>query len=293
MSQVLVTESSLENIADAIRAKLGVATEYKPGEMAAAIASIPTGGGGGGNIFALAGTTVPTSEQGSNGDVYLKYTPNESHDGYTCLHYIQSSMTQYINTGVNATSNIAVEVAFSDYNVRSDTFLFGFRPGTWNGLGINNGGSGSMWIYYGGNGNGGTIATMTAGDIKLENGKRTIDGVETAFSETTFSYTYPIYIFAANNNGSPLYYSEYKLHAFKLWDDGTLIRDFIPVKRDSDNAIGLFDTVHEVFYGNAGSGAFTAGPDAPLNEITDAYLKVNGAWQALIGSSLDDMGWRQ
>lgn len=42
MSQVTVTETSLENIADAIRAKLGVQTEYKPGEMAAAIQSIPT-----------------------------------------------------------------------------------------------------------------------------------------------------------------------------------------------------------------------------------------------------------
>lgn len=41
MAKVTLTESSLENIADAIRAKLGVQTEYKPGEMAAAIASIP------------------------------------------------------------------------------------------------------------------------------------------------------------------------------------------------------------------------------------------------------------
>ena len=41
MAKVTVTESSLENIAAAIRAKLGVQTEYKPGEMAAAIASIP------------------------------------------------------------------------------------------------------------------------------------------------------------------------------------------------------------------------------------------------------------
>ena len=42
MSQVRVTESSLETIADAIRAKLGVQTTYRPSEMAAAIQSIPT-----------------------------------------------------------------------------------------------------------------------------------------------------------------------------------------------------------------------------------------------------------
>ena len=44
MANVLVRESSLEDIADAIRNKLNVQTTYKPGEMAAAITSIPSGG---------------------------------------------------------------------------------------------------------------------------------------------------------------------------------------------------------------------------------------------------------
>lgn len=43
----IITQSYLTDIANAIRAKLGVATTYKPSEMAAAIASIPSGGGGG------------------------------------------------------------------------------------------------------------------------------------------------------------------------------------------------------------------------------------------------------
>ena len=43
MAKVLLTESSLDAIAEAIRDKLGVETEYKPREMAAAILSIPTG----------------------------------------------------------------------------------------------------------------------------------------------------------------------------------------------------------------------------------------------------------
>lgn len=46
MSKVLVTEDYLADIADAIREKLGVQTQYKPGEMAAAIESIPTSSGG-------------------------------------------------------------------------------------------------------------------------------------------------------------------------------------------------------------------------------------------------------
>jgi len=44
MANVLVSDSSLSAIADAIREKLDVQTTYKPGQMAAAIAGIETGG---------------------------------------------------------------------------------------------------------------------------------------------------------------------------------------------------------------------------------------------------------
>ncbi len=43
MSKVLVTDTYLSNIADSIRAKLGVSTTYKPSQMAGAIDSIETG----------------------------------------------------------------------------------------------------------------------------------------------------------------------------------------------------------------------------------------------------------
>ena len=45
MANVLVEETSLSNIASAIRGKNGSTAVYKPGEMAAAISNLPTGGG--------------------------------------------------------------------------------------------------------------------------------------------------------------------------------------------------------------------------------------------------------
>lgn len=61
MANVLVEETSLSNIASAIRGKNGSTSVYKPGEMAAAITNLPTGGssGGSGNEDGLlAGTIV-------------------------------------------------------------------------------------------------------------------------------------------------------------------------------------------------------------------------------------------
>lgn len=46
MSKVMVNESSLTAIGEAIRGKNGTTNTYKPSEMAAAISNIPAGGGG-------------------------------------------------------------------------------------------------------------------------------------------------------------------------------------------------------------------------------------------------------
>ena len=51
-----------------------------------------------------------------------------------------------------------------------------------------------------------------------------------------------------------------KTYYFKIYRDGTLIRDFVPCYRKSDEEVGLYDVVNGNFYGNDGKGKFTAGP---------------------------------
>lgn len=56
------------------------------------------------------------------------------------------------------------------------------------------------------------------------------------------------------------YHSKAKLYSAKLYDENnTLIRDFIPCYRKSDNVIGLYDIVNNRFYTNAGTGTFSKG----------------------------------
>ena len=56
MANVLVEETSLSNIASAIREKSGDSATYKPGEMAAAISNLPTGGGSEDEILTRSGS---------------------------------------------------------------------------------------------------------------------------------------------------------------------------------------------------------------------------------------------
>ncbi len=56
--------------------------------------------------------------------------------------------------------------------------------------------------------------------------------------------------------------------------NGTLQRDFVPARRLSDNAIGLFDRVHGIFYTNAGAGTFLAGPMRPTEGAGEFHIVV-------------------
>ena len=82
MSEAIITESYLTDIADAIRAKNGSNETYTPAEMAAAISNIPSGGSGGGaTIEALTVTQNGTYTAPSGVDGYSPVTVNVSGGG--------------------------------------------------------------------------------------------------------------------------------------------------------------------------------------------------------------------
>jgi hypothetical protein len=50
-----------------------------------------------------------------------------------------------------------------------------------------------------------------------------------------------------------------RLYYFKLFVEGTLVRDMVPCK-DPNNVVGLYDLVNNTFYSSPNGAAFTAGP---------------------------------
>jgi hypothetical protein len=80
---------------------------------------------------------------------------------------------------------------------------------------------------------------------------------------TTVTFTSPVdlYIFALNNNWTTSEYWKLKLYSFKIYNNGTLIRDFIPCYLKSNQEIWLYDLVNNVFYTNRWTWTFTKWSD--------------------------------
>lgn len=178
---------------------------------------------------------------------------------YQQVEYIESTDTQYIDTGFKPNQNTKVEIYGQQVKNLSNS-LFGVNP-----LFVITSLNGKYAFRY----NNTTFATSVSslGIAKLvldKNNAYVNDALVNTFSAGTFQSTYNACLFArASASGGVEEKGSSKIYYAKIWDNGTLIRDFIPCYRKSDNVIGLYDLVNGVFYTNAGTGTFLKGADVP------------------------------
>jgi hypothetical protein len=105
----------------------------------------------------------------------LVQKPNPAYvvpDGYTQLEHIESTGTQFVNTGIKASSNVDVEIDYFGYTANgSENVLFGGSNGSWPAqLGVNNSVTqGQTLAYYNYDGFTG-YAIQTACKYKLASG---------------------------------------------------------------------------------------------------------------------------
>lgn len=218
-------------------------------------------------------------------------------NGYTQLEYIQSTGTQYIDTGVIGKSGLSVKGTFKINNTGECMLLGcfgGFRcyPLYFDALKM-------MYGYY--TNYPSTNFVITAGqkytaEVDLSVGNQTIkiDGETKVTSSFSNSYTctQTMYLFAFNNSGNTSLYASAELYSLQIYDNGILVRDFIPCKNAS-GTVGLWDNVNSVFYNNKGTGAFVAGtvsdPTAPKGKhnilIDGVSYKIKGGRPLVNGTS--------
>ena len=183
--------------------------------------------------------------------------------GLVELEYIESTGTQYLDTGITVNKSDNKELIMS-CQLGNDSSYAGANGYMQYQASITGGAKGILKISYKNN-----IETIYFNDVL----KLTQDWTS-AYSGTNVK----LGIFKLGETNNTWYNSSAqqigKLYYYKLYDNGTLIRDFIPVKRMSDNKYGLWDKVTKAFYPNAGTGAFTGGPTVTLT----GWHKIKGIW---------------
>ena len=193
--------------------------------------------------------------------------------GYTQLQYIESTGTQWIDTGYTpTTAGYSADVKFMlTGDTKDNQTIIGFNAEI-NGVrermsfGLN-----STGVVVFGYGNGSTGYSNDGSDkITLNNiinlnvvftlpVSLTIDG-NTVFTKgsATRASTTAVYLMAVNT-GSGITPSTGRWYSTKIYNENnTLVRDFIPAK-DAGGVVGMYDLVGGRFYENAGTGEFIAG----------------------------------
>ena len=186
--------------------------------------------------------------------------------GYQEVEYIESSGTQYIDTGYKPTSNnlrIACEFEYTADHSASSVFgsessgKYSIVP--WGAPEFYVGSSTQLLAQTT------ALNTKYALDAHANAGTLTVSlngKTNSASYSGSILTTVNMGIFCNIIAGVANQFCSMKLYAMYIYDNGNLVRDFVPCYRKSDNVAGLYDLVNNVFYTNAGSGVFAVGADS-------------------------------
>lgn len=241
--------------------------------------TVNVSGGSAKNI--LTGVVAPTPSLGDNGDIYLQYgLPSD----YDALDYIQGTGTQYLKVMYkpNVTTKAKLKVncqSTGEMAILGATWAIqGFFLMTYQG----------KFRWHSANAvDSGAIETNTDYEVEVSTTSLIVDG--TSYPSLSGDPTgYPIGIFKTDQSTQGPY-GAFKLYYLKIYNGNALCNWLIPAKRISDDVVGMYDVIGREFLTNLGTGAFQYGSVINNNNAYDFYCKVNGAWQFLIGTNINDI----
>jgi len=214
-------------------------------------------------------------------------------ESYQEVEYLQSTGTQYIDTGIIITDK-KWQVEFD-----SPSSVVAVKLGASTGSSV-----GYCFVTA----TGSSSATFGIGSgyqVKPFNAlqKNTVyfneyNGVYSSFSLDGKTYyninrsthTYPVFLFARNSAGTPSFGIERVYSSiFKSNVDDAVIQYLTPAIRKTDSVAGMYDTVNGTFTENAGTGSFIAGPYVNAEAWTPAELSPL-AWYKGEDNALDSIG---
>lgn len=181
---------------------------------------------------------------------------------YRVLPYIRGTGTQYIDTGIIVNSNLSVEVvAKLDAKNLQDYFVGAEDYNQINRYGFRSYSDRSVYFYVASGTFPNTYVDVSEQHTYFgDKNKLYIDGaLRITTNSTVFTGNHTLYLFGNNLNGTASDIAHGNFYSCKIWNDGVLVRDLIPVIRISDEVVCMYDKVDKIFIENSGSGVFIAG----------------------------------
>lgn len=178
---------------------------------------------------------------------------------YTECEYIQSSGTQYIDTGISGGTIAEYEIDMSTLNTLAHAWeqYFAGDRSTTNLIGklYNN----NNYLMYQGFPTNTDVQLVAMANLKRQIKVTVADGIKV---DTTpiMSYsgapwgTSTFWVFNSHNESN--LGASMRLYKLVMYTDGVKVRDFIPVLDENDVAC-LYDKVSKQFFYNQGTGTFT------------------------------------
>ena len=185
------------------------------------------------------------------------------------VEYIENPSTAYIDTGVASYLGLESFGNMSFTTVPTTAVMMGARSGSGNRVSMLQISS-SKWAIGYGNIYTSSIAVnantmyffhsrVYSKDVLLE-----INNVKGYSSSANFPSTVPvynIYLFAEHLGAQVLDNTAGRLYNLNIYYNGPMVRSFVPCYRISDDVVGVYDVINDVFYTSANSVALVAGPD--------------------------------
>lgn len=207
----------------------------------------------------------------------LKRMKGEKELPYIQLDYIESTGTQYIDTGYIPTINTDIKTRASvKYNSGSTPVaLFGYLSGNdpYNRYAVQ---YHKDTVYVAKGKTEGIISTIDYTkmcDIETKGSKYIYDGNVISIAPLDFSVPNKLSIVLfARRTTNVNRQSKSKIEFFKIYENGALVMDLIPCIRKSDGVVCMYDLISNSFFENEGTGSFIAGT---LTNLPDGYAQVS------------------
>ena len=208
-------------------------------------------------------------EYGVYGDSISSGSTSRLPQGYTEVEYVENTTNAYLNLNLylyDSSSN-SYEITTKYYTTYTSGFGYLFSS------------EGTNSPYNG------IILRWNSGRLELEAVPNTnVTSAQTSYDDGTSALTVtctstdatnnvPISLFCGIWSTGPWRNGKGRFYTFSAKKNGTIVRDLVPCKRDSDSMVGMYDIVNDVFYypPNYTSYQLVAGPEVTPTEVTTYY----------------------